>query len=352
MVLVTGGAGFIGSNFIRNWLQYEKDPVVNLDKLTYAGNLHNLSEVCENPLYRFVRGDIQDRALVREILLQYQPRAIIHFAAESHVDRSIHSPSNFIQTNILGTYCLLEEALAYWKELSDEKKKHFRFLHISTDEVFGSLSPFAPASTETSAYLPKNPYSASKAAADHLVEAFGHTYQLPILITRSANNFGPCQFPEKFIPHLILQAMQGKPIPLYGDGLQVRNWIYVQDHCNAIRKVLIQGTVGESYNIAGIKETTNLELAEWICEILDELKPDASVRPHSSLIVHVKDRPGHDRRYALDGSKIGKELSWMPEASFETQLRETLKWYLNHPGWVNNILSGEYQNWIKHHYQG
>lgn len=352
MILVTGGAGFIGSNFIKNWLHYEKDPIINLDKLTYAGNLHNLFGICENPLYHFVQGDIQDRALVREILHKYHPHSIIHFAAESHVDRSIHAPEAFIQTNILGTYCLLEEALAYWNELSDERKKHFRFLQISTDEVFGSLTSFAPASTEVSPYRPNNPYSASKASADHLVEAFGHTYHLPILITRSANNFGPFQFPEKFIPHLILQAIQGNTIPIYGDGLQVRNWIYVHDHCNAIRQVLEKGTVGESYNIAGIKETTNLELAEMICGILDELKPDSPVLPHSSLIVHVKDRPGHDRRYSLNGTKIWKELGWMPEASFEQQLRETVQWYLSHSHWVENILSGEYQNWIKQHYQG
>lgn len=349
MILVTGGAGFIGSNFVKNWLEHESDSLLNLDKLTYAGNLNNLKECAQDSRYQFAQGDIGDRLLVRRILEETKPRAILNFAAESHVDRSIDAPENFIQTNIVGTYSLLEEALIYWRELPNEEKALFRFLQISTDEVYGSLSIEDPSFIEESPYLPTNPYSASKASADHLVKAYNHTYQLPTLVTKSSNNFGPLQFPEKFIPHTILQAIDRKPIHLYGDGLQIRNWIYVQDHCNALRMVLEKGRVGESYNIAGECELTNLELAKRICTILNEIKPNGS---YESLIVHVQDRPGHDRRYSLDASKIRQELGWHSEKEFNRNLRTTIEWYLSNPEWTENVLSGEYRNWVKQHYRG
>jgi dTDP-glucose 4,6-dehydratase len=352
MILVTGGAGFIGANFIKEWLRHTSESLINLDKLTYAGNLANLADCAEDSRYQFVQGDICNRELVREILEESQPRAIINFAAESHVDRSIHAPENFIQTNIVGTYSLLEEALIYWRELPPEEKEQFRFLHISTDEVYGALSAEDPPFTESSPYLPTNPYSASKASADHLVQAYGKTYQLPVLITKSSNNFGPLQFPEKFIPHAILQALDGKPIHLYGDGLQVRNWIYVLEHCQALRLVLEKGKKGDSYNISSQTELTNLELAHHICALLDELLPNSAFRPHASLIVHVTDRPGHDRRYALNASKALRELGWSSLGNFVEDLRTTVKWYLAHPEWIENILSGDYHNWVQKHYKG
>jgi len=349
MILVTGGAGFIGANFIKEWLLHTSDSLINLDKLTYAGNLANLSDCSADPRYEFVQGDICNRKLVREILQQYQPRALINFAAESHVDRSIQAPENFIQTNIVGTYSLLEEALIYWRELPPEEKAQFRFLHISTDEIYGSLSADEAPFTEESPFLPSNPYSASKASADHLVQAYGKTYHLPVLITKSSNNFGPLQFPEKFIPHTILQALDGKSIHLYGDGLQIRNWIDVRDHCEALRLVLEKGKPGESYNISSQTELTNLGLAHQICAILDQLRPATS--PYASLIVHVEDRPGHDRRYALNSTKALRELGWQSQGNFSDDLQSTIKWYLANLAWIENILSGEYHHWMRTHYK-
>ena len=350
MILVTGGAGFIGSNFILDWIASTGEAVVNLDKLTYAGNLENLASLKDDPRYVFVRGDINDGKLVAKLLGQHRPRAIIHFAAESHVDRSIHGPGEFIQTNINGTFSLLEEVRAYWQVLQGEEKAAFRFLHVSTDEVYGSLGPNDPPFTEATAYAPNSPYSASKAASDHLVRAYHHTYGLPTLTTNCSNNYGAFQFPEKLIPLIILNALNGKPLPIYGDGLNVRDWLYVGDHCTAIRAVLSGGRLGETYNIGGWNEKTNLDVVHTVCAILDELKPAADSKPYASLITYVKDRPGHDRRYAIDARKIERELGWKPMETFETGIRKTVRWYLDHQDWVENIISGEYRDWVGRNY--
>ena len=349
-ILVTGGAGFIGSNFILRWMSQEGQPLVNLDKLTYAGNPGNLEGVSSQSGYRFVQGDICDRTLVCELLERHRPRAIVHFAAESHVDRSIHGPDDFVRTNVNGTFALLEEARAYWGQLPDSERVEFRFLHVSTDEVYGSLDPSDPAFCETTPYAPNSPYSASKAAADHLVRAYHHTYGLPTLTTNCSNNYGPYQFPEKLIPLMILNARGGKPLPVYGDGLNVRDWLYVEDHCEAIRVVLAKGRPGATYNIGGWSERRNIEIVKSICSILDELCPHDPVVPHSKLITFVKDRPGHDRRYAIDAGKIKRELNWKPRETFETGLRKTIEWYLQHDGWVKDVTGGSYRQWIAAHY--
>ncbi|MDP2878482.1 MAG: dTDP-glucose 4,6-dehydratase [Sulfuricella sp.] len=352
MILVTGGAGFIGSNFILDWIAATGEAVVNLDKLTYAGNLENLASLKDDPRHVFVQGDINDRTLAAKLLGQHRPRAIIHFAAESHVDRSIHGPGEFIQTNINGTFSLLEEVRAYWQGLQGEEKAVFRFLHVSTDEVYGSLGPSDAPFTETTAYAPNSPYSASKAASDHLVRAYHHTYGLPALTTNCSNNYGAFQFPEKLIPLILLNALNGKPLPIYGDGMNVRDWLYVGDHCTAIREVLGRGRVGETYNIGGWNEKTNLDVVNTVCAILDELKPAADSKPYASLITYVQDRPGHDRRYAIDARKIERELGWKPMETFETGIRKTVAWYLDNMGWVESIVSGEYQAWIGRQYGG
>ncbi|HQT80822.1 MAG: dTDP-glucose 4,6-dehydratase [Ferrovum sp. 37-45-19] len=349
MIIVTGGAGFIGSNFILSWLKEKNEPILNLDKLTYAGNLDNLLSINAHPNYSFIHGDMGDRNLVRHLLQQHQPRAIINFAAESHVDRSIHGPSEFIQTNIVATFHLLEETRAYFETLDQDRKNLFRFLHVSTDEVFGSLSPTDPPFSETTAYQPNSPYSASKAASDHLVRAWHHTYGLPVLTTNCSNNYGPYQFPEKLIPLMISHALKGKPLPIYGDGMNVRDWLYVEDHCLAIMSVLDKGRIGETYNIGGLNEKTNLELVEVICTQLNQLKPAST--PYSSLITFVKDRPGHDRRYAINAQKIMNELLWRPRESFESGIKKTILWYLDHEAWVNNILNGQYRQWLETNYQ-
>ncbi|MHB8166432.1 MAG: dTDP-glucose 4,6-dehydratase [Sulfuricella sp.] len=349
MILVTGGAGFIGSNFILDWIAAAGEAVVNLDKLTYADNLVSLKG---DTRHVFVQGDINDRELVAKLLAGHSPRAIVHFAAESHVDRSIHGPGEFIQTNINGTFSLLEEVRAYWQGLQGEEKAAFRFLHVSTDEVYGSLGPDDPPFTETTAYAPNSPYSASKAASDHLVRAYRHTYGLPTLTTNCSNNYGAFQFPEKLIPLIILNALNGKPLPIYGDGLNVRDWLYVGDHCAAIRAVLAGGRAGETYNIGGWNEKTNLDVVNTVCAILDELKPAADGKPYASLIAYVKDRPGHDRRYAIDARKIERELGWKPRETFETGIRKTVQWYLGHLDWVEKIASGEYRAWIGRQYGG
>ncbi len=349
-ILVTGGAGFIGSNFILQWLAAENTPVVNLDKLTYAGNLANLESVSANPQYSFVHGDIGDRSLVADLLRRHQPQAIVHFAAESHVDRSIHGPDDFVRTNVNGTFNLLEEVRAYWSALNGQPKTAFRFLHVSTDEVYGSLRPEDPAFSETTAYAPNSPYSASKAASDHLVRAYHHTYGLPTLTTNCSNNYGPYQFPEKLIPLVILNALNGKALPVYGDGKNVRDWLYVADHCEAIRTVLSKGRVGETYNIGGENEKRNLEIVNVICSILDELRPKDPVVPHAKLITFVQDRPGHDRRYAIDARKIEAELGWKPRETFETGIRKTIEWYLANSAWIEGVTSGTYRQWIATQY--
>ncbi len=349
-ILVTGGAGFIGSNLILQWLSCERRPVVNLDKLTYAGNLRNLEQVSSDPRYTFVHGDICDRQLVGEILSRHQPGAIIHLAAESHVDRSIHGPDDFVRTNVNGTFCLLEETRSYWTALSTPEKAEFRFLHVSTDEVFGSLGVDDPPFSELTAYAPNSPYSASKAASDHMVRAYHHTYGLPTLTTNCSNNYGPYQFPEKLIPLMILNATEGKPLPVYGDGRNVRDWLFVGDHCEAIRTVLTRGLVGETYNIGGQEEMPNLEVVKTICRILDELRPDDPVLPHANLISFVKDRPGHDRRYAMDVRKLQGELGWKPGESFASGIRKTVQWYLANSGWVSDVTSGHYREWIERQY--
>jgi dTDP-glucose 4,6-dehydratase len=349
-ILVTGGAGFIGSNFVLDWLAHSDEPVVNLDLLTYAGNLENLASVQGDPRHHFVRGDIGDRALLAKLLTQHQPRAVINFAAESHVDRSIHGPANFIQTNIVGTFNLLESVRDYWSALSDSQKEAFRFLHVSTDEVYGSLEKSDPAFSETNRYEPNSPYSASKAASDHLVRAWHHTYGLPVLTTNCSNNYGPYHFPEKLIPLCILNALAGKPLPIYGDGQQIRDWLFVKDHCSAIRRVLEKGQLGETYNVGGWNEKANLEVVQTLCQILDELKPRADGERYQSQITFVKDRPGHDRRYAIDATKLEKELGWKPAETFETGIRKTVMWYLEHQDWVNHVLSGEYQGWVEKQY--
>jgi len=350
MILVTGGAGFIGSNFILDWIAATGEATVNLDKLTYAGNLENLVSLKDDSRHVFVRGDINDRELVGRMLAEHQPRAIIHFAAESHVDRSIHGPGEFIQTNINGTFSLLEEVRAYWQGLRGEEKAAFRFLHVSTDEVYGSLGPNDPPFTEATAYAPNSPYSASKAASDHLVRAYHHTYGLPTLTTNCSNNYGAFQFPEKLIPLILLNALTAKPLPIYGDGLNVRDWLYVGDHCAAIRAVLAGGRLGETYNIGGWNEKTNLDVVHTVCAILDELKPAADHKPYAALITYVKDRPGHDRRYAIDAHKVERELGWKPMETFETGIHKTVAWYLDNMGWVENIVSGEYQKWLATQY--
>ena len=350
MLLVTGGAGFIGSNFILDWLRASDEPVLNLDKLTYAGNLENLAALKGDARHNFVQGDIGDRALVEKLLKQHRPRAIVNFAAESHVDRSIHGPEDFIQTNVVGTFHLLEEARAYWAALPDAEKAAFRFLHVSTDEVYGSLGPSDPAFTEATPYAPNSPYSASKAASDHLVRAYHHTYGLPVLTTNCSNNYGPYQFPEKLIPLMILNATRGKPLPIYGDGTNVRDWLYVGDHCTAIREVLARGRLGETYNIGGWNEKPNLEIVNTICALLDELRPDPA-GPHARLITYVKDRPGHDRRYAIDARKIERELGWRPAETFDTGIRKTVRWYLDNMAWVEHVASGEYRHWLEKNYQ-
>ena len=350
LILVTGGAGFIGSNFILQWIASEQARVLNFDKLTYAGNLINLHAVEAHPRYRFERGDIVDREVLRTLLAREQPRAIVHFAAESHVDRSIHGPDDFVRTNVNGTFSLLEEARAYWSALSESERVSFRFLHVSTDEVYGSLGPGDRAFSETTPYAPNSPYSASKAASDHLVRAYYHTYGLPVLTTNCSNNYGPHQFPEKLIPLMILNACQGKALPVYGDGENVRDWLYVEDHCRAIRTVLARGRVGETYNIGGRSEKKNLEIVGAICKLLDQLRPDDPVVPHQKLITFVKDRPGHDRRYAMDTGKIERELDWHPQETFESGLKKTVRWYLEHEDWVRSVTSGSYRQWMAQHY--
>jgi dTDP-glucose 4,6-dehydratase len=349
-ILVTGGAGFIGSNLILQWLSYEQTPVINLDKLTYAGNLKNLEQISGNSRYAFAHGDIGDREFVSQLLLQHRPRAIIHLAAESHVDRSIYGPDDFVRTNVNGTFNLLEETRAYWTELSAEEQAGFRFLHISTDEVFGSLEVNDPPFSELTAYAPNSPYSATKAASDYLVRAYHHAYGLPTLTTNCSNNYGPYQFPEKLIPLMILNAVQGKPLPMYGDGKNIRDWIFVSDHCDAIRIVLAKGTVGETYNIGGQAEKLNLEVVQMICNILDELRPGDPVVPHGGLISFVRDRPGHDRRYAIDVRKIERELGWKPRESFASGIRKTVEWYLAHEDWIRDVTSGHYREWIERQY--
>jgi dTDP-glucose 4,6-dehydratase len=350
MILVTGGAGFIGSNFVLDWIATEGTPVVNLDNLTYAGNLANLASLTDDPRHRFVRGDICDRALIARLLAEQRPSAIVHFAAESHVDRSIHGPGEFVQTNVIGTFSLLEEARAYWAGLAEPEKSRFRFLHVSTDEVYGSLGAGDPPFTETTPYAPNSPYAASKAASDHLVRACCHTYGLPTLTTNCSNNYGPYQFPEKLIPLMLLNALAGKPLPVYGDGLNVRDWLYVGDHCEAVRLVLRKGRPGETYNIGGNAEKTNLEVVNAICGILDDICPNALISHHSSLITHVRDRPGHDRRYAIDARKLRRELGWAPRRTFETGLRETIQWYLAHGDWTRNVSSDDYREWVDLNY--
>jgi dTDP-glucose 4,6-dehydratase len=349
MILVTGGAGFIGSNFVLGWLTQSDEPIINLDKLTYAGNLGNLQSLAGDPRHIFVKGDICDEALVAGLLERYQPRAILHFAAESHVDRSIHGPRDFVTTNVNGTFALLEAARAYWQGMGQEDKAAFRFLHVATDEVYGTLGPGDPPFTETTAYAPNSPYSASKAASDHLVRAYHHTYGLPVLTTNCSNNYGSYQFPEKLMPLIISNARQGKPLPIYGDGQQVRDWLYVSDHCAAIRRVLEAGRCGETYNVGGWNEMANLEVVRILCGILDELAPNAA-GSYAGQIVHVQDRPGHDRRYAIDARKIERELGWKPLETFGTGIRKTVEWYLKHDDWVRNVQSGDYLRWLDTNY--
>jgi dTDP-glucose 4,6-dehydratase len=348
-ILVTGGAGFIGSNFILQRMESDSTAIVNLDKLTYAGNLRNLEAISHERRYEFVHGDIADRGLVRSLLDRRKPRAIVHFAAESHVDRSISGPDDFIRTNIDGTFALLEEVRAYWARLSDQEKTDFRLLHVSTDEVFGSLGPKDSAFSEDTPYAPNSPYAASKAASDHLVRAYHHTYGLPVLTTNCSNNYGRFQFPEKLIPLIILNARNGKPLPVYGDGQNVRDWLYVDDHCEAIAIVLARGRVGETYNIGGWNEKRNIEIVEIICDIVDEIAGPRGT-PRRELITFVKDRPGHDRRYAMDASKIERELDWRPRETFESGIRKTVRWYLENEDWVRGVTSGSYRQWIETHY--
>ena len=350
MIIVTGGAGFIGSNFIQTWLSLFEEPVLNIDKLTYAGNLENLVEFQEDSRYLFVQGDIGDRELISRLLSEHQPRAVLNFAAESHVDRSIDGPGEFIETNVCGTFHLMESVRGFWQSLPAATQSGFRFLHVSTDEVYGTLPPDAPAFRETNAYEPNSPYAASKAASDHLVRAWHHTYGLPVLTTNCSNNYGPYHFPEKLIPLVILNALAGKPLPIYGDGQQVRDWLYVRDHAKAIIKVLAQGQTGETYNIGGHNEKTNLEVVQTICDYLDERRPRADGRSYAEQMTFVKDRPGHDRRYAIDASKIGDLLGWQPEETFTTGLKKTVDWYLENPAWVEHVTSGDYRHWVEKQY--
>ena len=347
-ILVTGGAGFIGSNFVLQWLASEGSPVVNLDKLTYAGNLENLSGLKDDGRHRFVKGDIADRELIGTLLREHRPRAVVHFAAESHVDRSIHGPADFVRTNVVGTFELLEAARGHWAGLAGTERDDFRFLHVSTDEVYGSLGPNDPAFSESTPYAPNSPYAASKAASDHLARSYHHTYGLPVVTTNCSNNYGPYQFPEKLIPLMILNAVKGKPLPVYGDGKNIRDWLYVGDHCEAVRLALKRGRPGTTYNIGGNAEKTNLDVIGTVCAILDELRPDG--KPHEKLVQFVPDRPGHDRRYAIDARKVRKELGWQPRERFESGLRKTVEWYLDHMKWVDGVASGEYRNWIDLNY--
>jgi dTDP-glucose 4,6-dehydratase len=348
LILVTGGAGFIGSNFVLTWLAVDGTPVVNLDKLTYAGNLENLAGLRHEPRHRFVQGDIRDRALVAALLKEHRPRAIVHLAAETHVDRSIHAPGEFIETNVGGTFALLEEARAYWSSLDAVEQKAFRFLHVSTDEVYGSLGDADAACTETSAYAPNSPYAASKAAADHLVRAYHRTYGLPAITTNCSNNYGPFQFPEKLIPLMVLNATRGRPLPVYGDGGNVRDWLYVEDHCEALRVVLARGRPGQTYNVGAGSELRNIDVVRAVCALLDELSPQGA--PHGRWITFVADRPGHDRRYALSARKAHEELGWRPRHAFEDGLRRTVRWYLSHPEWVEHVTSGSYRQWLEKNY--
>ncbi len=354
MILVTGGAGFIGANFVLDWLSaanpLQNERVVNLDKLTYAGNLENLNPLQGDARHTFVQGDIGDFELIAQLLAQHQPRAIVNFAAESHVDRSIHGPEDFIQTNVVGTLRLLEATRAYWSALPEPQKSAFRFLHVSTDEVYGSLAPTDPAFSETHRYEPNSPYSASKAASDHLVRAWHHTYGLPVLTTNCSNNYGPLHFPEKLIPLMIVNALAGKPLPIYGDGLQIRDWLYVKDHCSAIRRVLEAGRLGETYNVGGWNEKPNIEIVHTVCELLDGLRPKADGSSYKTQITTVKDRPGHDRRYAIDARKLESELGWKPAETFETGIRKTVQWYLENPEWVAHVQSGAYREWVSKQY--
>lgn len=349
MILVTGGAGFIGANFVLDWIAETGEPVLNLDALTYAGNLESLKTLQGDARHVFVKGDIGDRALLDRLLAEHRPRAVVHFAAESHVDRSIHGPGAFIKTNIEGTYTLLEAVRAHWSALPAGEKEAFRFHHVSTDEVYGSLKPTDPAFTETNAYEPNSPYSASKAASDHLVRAWHHTYGLPVLTTNCSNNYGPYHFPEKLIPLMIVNALAGKPLPVYGDGMQVRDWLYVKDHASAIRTVLAKGRPGETYNVGGWNERPNIEIVRSICALLDEMRPDPA-GSYARLVTHVTDRPGHDRRYAIDARKIERELGWRPAETFETGIRKTVRWYLDNADWVTHVQSGAYRDWVATNY--
>lgn len=352
MILVTGGAGFIGANFVLDWCEQSDEGLVNLDKLTYAGNLANLAALKGDRRHLFVRGDIGDTELVGRLLSEHRPRAVVNFAAESHVDRSIHGPEDFIQTNVVGTFHLLEAVRAYWNGLAGAEKTAFRFLHVSTDEVYGSLGPQDPAFSETNRYEPNSPYSASKAASDHLVRAYYHTYGLPVLTTNCSNNYGPLHFPEKLIPLLIVNALAAKPLPVYGDGQQIRDWLYVRDHCSAIRRVLEAGRVGEVYNVGGWNEKANLDIVHTVCGLLDELRPREDGRSYRELIAFVTDRPGHDRRYAIDARKLERELGWKPAETFETGIRKTVRWYLDNQDWVRNVQSGDYRLWLEKNYAG
>ena len=348
-ILVTGGAGFIGANFILEYMKQQDMTVINLDALTYSGNLKNLISLDSNPGYKFIKGSVDDRSLIKSILSDYRPDAIINFAAESHVDRSIHNPETFVETNVVGTFRLLDATLRYWEQLDTDLKRDFRFLHVSTDEVYGSLKPDDELFTEENQYQPNSPYSASKAASDHFVRAYHHTYGLPALTTNCSNNYGPYQFPEKLIPLVITNALAGKTLPIYGDGFNVRDWLYVIDHCSAIRTVLMNGRPGETYNIGGINEKTNIEIVRIICGLLDELAPVVN-KSYLELITYVKDRPGHDRRYAINIDKIRSELNWQPVESFETGIRKTVDWYLNNQAWVKDVVSGAYREWIEKNY--
>jgi len=351
MILVTGGAGFIGANFVLDWLREPKaEGVINLDKLTYAGNLATLNSLKNDSRHIFIHGDIRDQELLTRLLREHQPRAIVNFAAESHVDRSIHGPAEFVQTNVMGTFNLLECARAYWNELQEDQRTNFRFHHVSTDEVYGSLSVEAPAFTETHPYEPNSPYSASKAASDLLVRAWFHTYGFPVVITNCSNNYGPYHFPEKLIPLVILNAINNKPLPIYGDGQQVRDWLYVGDHCSAIRAVLAKGRLGQTYNIGGCNEKTNIDVVKSICQILNDIQPRSDGKSYTEQIIFVKDRPGHDRRYAINAGKIEQELDWRPAETFDTGIRKTVQWYLDNPIWVEGVVSGSYRDWLKKQY--
>ncbi len=350
MILVTGGAGFIGGNFVLDWLGGSDEGVVNVDKLTYAGNLQTLASLKDNPNHVFVQADIGDTTVIPELLAKYQPRAVVNFAAESHVDRSIHGPSDFIETNIVGTFNLLESVRAYWNNLPELQKSAFRFLHVSTDEVYGTLEANDPPFAETNRYEPNSPYSASKAASDHLVRAWHHTYGLPVVTTNCSNNYGPYHFPEKLIPLVILNARAGKPLPIYGDGQQIRDWLFVKDHCSAIRRVLEAGKLGETYNVGGWNEKANLDVVNTICALLDELSPRADGKSYTEQITFVTDRPGHDRRYAIDARKLERELGWKPAETFETGIRKTVQWYLDNNDWTNNVTSGAYREWTDKQY--